>query len=68
MFMKKMKTRLFLLHSNQIGQPISSFREFSEDHKTLLEEHVFHMYLSKEKGNSAVQDKRRILYVPMKVN
>lgn len=30
---QKMKTRLFLLHSNQIGQPISSFGEFSEDHK-----------------------------------
>lgn len=33
---KKMKTRLFLLHSNQIGQPISSFIEFSEDHKLHL--------------------------------
>lgn len=31
MFTKKMKTRLFLLHSNEIGQPISSFREFSEE-------------------------------------
>lgn len=36
--------------------------------QTPLEEHVFHMHLSREKGNSAVQDKRRILYVPMKVN
>lgn len=26
------------------------------------------MYLSTEKGNSAVQNKRRILYVPMKVD
>jgi hypothetical protein len=34
MFTKKpMQTRVFLLHSNQIGQPISSLREFSEDHK-----------------------------------
>lgn len=36
--------------------------------QTPLEEHTFHMHLSREKGSSAVQDKRRILYVPMKVN
>lgn len=29
---------------------------------------MFHTDLSAEKGNSTVQDKRRILYVPMKVN
>lgn len=60
-----MKTRLFLFHSNQIGQPISSSREFSEDHKLHSESMCF-ICMSTANGNAAVQNKRRILYVPRK--
>lgn len=63
MFTEKMKTRLFLLHSNQIGQPISSSREFSEDHHLHAESMCF-ICICPHKEATAVPRRRRTRRVP----